>query len=121
MFFAKKAKVLGRKGMKVLMMFLARVDFGNRLVLNQAELGRELGIDLPSVQKAIKQLVRMRVISAGPKSGQNRLYQLNPELVWKGDLENQPKALEVWHRGKRMKAARITGVVEGGKAEDSEE
>lgn len=94
---------------KVLFLLLDNLDFENRLLINQAAIARELGMHRQHVQRSIKQLVELGAILEGPKVGQNRSYQLNPNLAWKGSAAN--------HRKARMKAAKITGVIEGGKSE----
>ena len=110
---AQNRKELGEEGLAILFLLFSKLDFENLLLLNQAELGRELGMHRQSVQKAIKTLMGLGVLLEGPKVGQNRSYKLNPEFGWKGSAKNHVKALDE-HRNKRMKAAKITGVVEGG-------
>ena len=107
---AERRKELGEEGLAVVLMLLGSMGFENYMVISQAELGRRLGMHRQSVQKAIKRLIEMSVILEGPKVGQNRSYQLNPEFGWKGSAENHKKALEK-QRKQRMKAANITGVV----------
>jgi biotin operon repressor len=108
---AEQRKLLGEEGLAVLFMLLARLDFENALLVNQAELGRKLGMHRQSVQQAIKKLMGVGVLLEGPKIGQNRSYKLNPEFGWKGSATNHKKTLEK-QRKERMKAARITGVIE---------
>ena len=110
-FVAQRRKDLGEEGLAVLFMLFSKLDFENYLLINQAELGRELGMHRQSVQQAIKKLMGMGVLLEGPKKGQNRFYQLNPEFGWKGSAKNHVDALEE-HRKKRMEAAKITGVIE---------
>lgn len=107
---AQHRKELGEEGMAVLWMLTSRLDFENRLVLNQAEIGRELGMHRQSIQQAIKRLIGIGILLEGPKIGQNRSYQLNPEFGWKGSAKNHLKTLSD-QRKTRMKAANITGVV----------
>jgi biotin operon repressor len=108
---AEQRKLLGEEGLAVLFMLLAKLDFENTLLVNQAELGRKLGMHRQSVQQAIKKLMGVGVLLEGPKVGQNRSYRLNPEFGWKGSAKNHVEALDD-HRMKRMKAAKITGVIE---------
>lgn len=107
---AVRRKELGEEGLAVFLMLMGRLTFNNHLVLNQAEIGRILGMHRQSVQRAIKRLMGMGVLLEGSKEGPNRSYQLNPEFGWKGSAKNHVKALDD-HRKKRMKAANITGVV----------
>lgn len=98
---------------KVFFLLLTRLDFENRLLINQAEIARELGMHRQHVQRSIKKLLELGAILEGPKVGQNRSYRLNPNLAWRGSAENHKKALEKQRkqRKQRMKAANITGVV----------
>ena len=107
---AQYRKELGEEGLAVLWMLTSKLDFENRLLLNQAEIGRKISMLRQNVQKAIKKLMVVGILLEGPKVGQNRSYQLNPEFGWRGSAENHKKALEK-QRKQRMKAANITGVV----------
>lgn len=111
--FAKHRKDLGEEGFAVLFMLIAKLDFENHILLNQAELGREIGMLRQNVQLAIKRLIDLGALIEGPKKGQNRSYKLNPEFGWKGSVQNHTKA--VANHKQRMKAAKITGVIKGGK------
>lgn len=101
---------------KVLFLLLDSLDFENRLLINQAAIARELGMHRQHVQRSIKQLLELGALLEGPKIGQNRSYQLNPNLAWKGSATNHRKALETVKKT-RMKTARIKGVIKGGKVD----
>jgi DNA-binding MarR family transcriptional regulator len=109
--FAKHRKELGEEGFAVLFMLIARLDFENHIVLNQAEIGREIGMARQNVQQAIRRLIGLGALVEGPKLKQSRSYKLNPEFGWKGSAQNHVKA--VADHKKRMKKAGITGVIEG--------
>lgn len=117
-FFAKCVKELRASGMSVLWSLISRVGLGNRLVLDLDEVGRKLRLKPATVQKAIERLLNLAVISEASEPDCERSYQFNPELVWKGDPAEQPKALETWRRRERIKAAMVAGkiqaVIEGG-------
>jgi hypothetical protein len=104
-FLAERRKELGEEGLAVFLALVGHLDFENRLVLNQAELGRKFGILRQNVQRSIKRLMGMGVLLEGPKSGQNRTYQLNPALCWKGSAKNHHEALSE-QRKKKMKAGK---------------
>lgn len=95
---------------KVFFLMLTHLDFENRLLINQSEIARALGMHRQNVQRSIKKLLEMGTLLEGPKVGQSRSYQLNPNLAWRGSAANHKKALEK-QRKQRMKAANITGVV----------
>ena len=58
------------------------------MVVNQAELAKELGMHRQHVQRSIKRLIALGVILEGPKIGISRSYRLNPEFGWKGSARN---------------------------------
>jgi len=103
---------------RVLFKVFRKLNFENDILLNQAEIASELGMHRQHVQRSIKKLISVGVIVEGPKLRQSRTYRLNPEFGWKGSGENHKKALQK-QRKERMKAAKITGVIEGG--EESKE
>jgi hypothetical protein len=106
-------KDLGEEGFGVLMGVLARLDYENLLVLNQAELARELELKPPNVNRAIKRLIDLGFLIEGPRIGVSRSYRLSPHFGWKGSAKGHVKALDDL-RKQRMKDARITGVIQGG-------
>ena len=53
---------------------LGRIDFENLMVVNQAELAKELGMHRQHVQRSIKRLIALGVILEGPKIGISRSY-----------------------------------------------
>lgn len=97
--------------MKVLLMLMAKIDFENLIVLNQAELAREINMNRQHVQRSIKRLIKMGVLLEGQKVGTSRSYRLNPNYGWKGSAKNHVVALDA-ERKERMKKANISGVVE---------
>lgn len=105
---------LGADDFRVFMALVAKLDFENLLVLNQAELAREVGMQRQNVQRSLKRLLSMEVVLEGPKIGISRSYRLNPNFGWKGSARNHVTALQS-HRIARMEAAGITGVIDGGR------
>lgn len=104
---------LGRDDFRVFMALLARLDYENLLVLNQAELARDMGMHRQHVQRSIKRLMGLGVLLEGPRIGVSRSYRFNPEFGWKGTARNHVIALDQ-ERKKRMANAGIKGVIEGG-------
>lgn len=107
---------LGADDFRVLMSLLAKLDFENLLLLNQAELGRELKMQRQNVQRSVKRLIGMGVLLEGPRIGVSRSYRLNPHFGWKGSARNHVIALDQ-ERKRRMAAAGISGVINGGTKE----
>jgi hypothetical protein len=96
---------LGGEAMRVLFAALAKLDFENYLVLNQADVGRQLGLQPSHVSRAIARLIDEGVLLAGPRIGVNRTYTLNPRYGWKGSARGHQDALTA-----RMKQARMERV-----------
>jgi hypothetical protein len=96
---------LGGEAMRVLFAALAKLDFENYLVLNQAQLARELGMKKGNVSRAVARLLEEGVLLAGPRIGVNRTYTLNPHYGWKGSARGHQEALQA-----RMKAAGLSVV-----------
>jgi hypothetical protein len=96
---------LGSEAMRVLLALLARLDFENYLVLNQAQLGRQLGLKAPNISRAVARLVEEGVLLAGPRVQVSRTYTLNPHYGWKGSARGHQEALQA-----RMKAAGLSVV-----------
>lgn len=94
---------------KVLMKLIAMLDFENLLVLNQAEIARELKMQRSHVNRAIKRLLSINILFEGPRIGVSRSYRLNPHFGWKGSAKNHVIALDEALKKRGM------SVVEGGK------
>lgn len=99
---------LGAQDYRVLLAMMAKLDFDNLLVVNQAELADELEMQKPNINRSIKRLVELGVMVEGPRIGVHRSYRLNPKFGWKGSAQGHQKALR-----ERMTAARIERVIEG--------
>lgn len=95
----------------------------NMVVINQSEMAFELEMHRPNVARSIKKLIEAGFLLPGPKAGHYRIYQINRHVAWRDNEKNWAWAHEehykrqmraanpTEHRKKRMKAARITGVV----------
>lgn len=111
---AKALKQVTRvEDFRVLMALLERLDFENLITANQADIARELEMDRSQVNRAIKRLVEMGALLEGPRVGISRSYRLSPNFGWKGSARNHVIALDQ-ERKRRMAAAGITGIVQGG-------
>src|SRR5690625_3120071 len=60
---------LGANDFKVIMGLIAKLDFENLLVLNQAELARELNMRRQHVGRSVKRLIAMGALLEGPRIG----------------------------------------------------
>lgn len=100
---------LGKEAMRVLFAVLAKLDYENWISINQAELGRALGIKPSNMSRAVARLVKEGVLLAGPKLQAKGTYALNPQYGWKGSAKGHRDALL-----ERMKARGMSVVGEGG-------
>jgi DNA-binding transcriptional ArsR family regulator len=109
------SKDLGKESWLVFMMLCASLDLReNKVVVNQAGLGRQIGLSRQHVQRAIKQLMEVGLILEGPKEKRSRTYSLNPDVVFRGSAKDHAKEIAKYRKKKtkaRMK------VLEGGKSE----
>jgi hypothetical protein len=104
---------LGKEAMRVLFAVLSKLDYENWISINQAELGRSLGIRSSNMSRAIARLVNEGVLLAGPKLQAKGTYSLNPRYGWKGSAKGHQAALL-----DRMRAKGIS-VIEGGQERDT--
>lgn len=111
--FAQNRTFLGQEGLALIFLLIDKLDFENHLTISQAAIGRELGMSRQNVQRSIRRLIELGALIEGSKKGQSRTYRLNPNFAWRGSGENHLKALAEY-REQRMKAANISGVLEGG-------
>lgn len=94
MFLAKNRKQLGEEGFAVFCALAGRLDFENYILVNQAEIGREMGMDRGNVNKSIKRLEGLGILTRGPKSGNSPTFKLNPQVGWKGQAKAHFTALQ---------------------------
>ena len=84
---------LGDQARRVLFVLLAKLDFENWILVNQAQLAREIGMKAPHFNRALKRLVEERVVLPGPKSGHGVTFRLNPSYGWKGSAKGHREAV----------------------------
>jgi hypothetical protein len=82
------------------------LDYENYILLNQAEIGADIGMQRANVSRALAKLEAEGVLLRGPKAGRSSTFRLNPAFGWKGSAVNHQKALK-----ERMKASNISGIV----------
>ena len=97
---------LGDEARRLLFAILAKLDYENYILLNQAEIGADIGMQRANVSRALGKLEAEGVLLRGPKAGRSSTFRLNPAFGWKGSAENHRKALK-----ERMKASNISGIV----------
>lgn len=93
-YLAENRKTLGEEGFAVFCALAAQLDWQNFILINQAEIARGLGMDRGNVNKAIKKLEGMGVLTRGPKSGVSPTFRLNPQIGWKGRTKEHFGAMQ---------------------------
>lgn len=73
---------------------LANLDYGNKIVVVQADVARELDLDPARVNKAVKQLVDEGLVLKGSRVGKSWSYQLNPYVGFKGSQREHGEAMQ---------------------------
>ncbi len=100
---------LGDQARRVFFALLANLDFENELGINQAALGRLLGMHASNISRALARLVKEGVIERVGEYRGGPTFVLNPSYGWKGSAKNHHEALK-----RRMKARGLS-VVDGGR------
>ncbi len=90
-------KKLKYSTVKVFSALVAELNYGNTILINQAELGKRIGMSRQHVNESIKVLIEQGIIAKGIKQGIRSLYMMNPEYVWKGSAKDHKKALEFYY------------------------
>lgn len=88
------ANELNHDQMRVLMAFLAELDYENYIQVAQMDIAEKLKMQKSHVSRAVKNLIEFGIILEGPKIGRSRTYRLNPQFGWKGTVTNHKKALK---------------------------
>jgi hypothetical protein len=91
---ALAAADLSKAAYRVSFHLLARLDWENWIRISQADVSRELGMQVSHVSTAVRELERTGWLLRGPKIGTSYTWKLNPEQVWKGKPANRVQALK---------------------------
>lgn len=71
---------------------LGTIGIGNMVMVNQREIGRELGLDKSTVFRSIKRLESFGILTRGPKNGKACTFMISPAFCFSGNLNNGIKA-----------------------------
>lgn len=86
---------------RVLFALAKEVGYENQILVSQVEIARRLKMQPSNVSSAIKRLVEAGIVLRGLKKGIKCLYQLSPELGWKGSAKNHIIAKREYQEGQR--------------------
>lgn len=78
---------------RVFVVLMGRAMWDNYVVINVAELARDMGRDRSSLHHALGRLVEHGYLIKGPKVGRSPSYRLSPHVAWKGNPAGHRKAL----------------------------
>jgi hypothetical protein len=86
-------KRLGSEAKDVFLFILGKIDFHNEVITPQVEIARKLGMKKQNVSRAIKVLVKEKILEeilldGEPLYKQKRRLRLNHKYAWKGKLKN---------------------------------
>jgi hypothetical protein len=81
-----KNETLTLSDYRIELYLMATIGFGNFVLVNQAELARELNLDKQTVHRSIKRLIALNILIPGPKSGKSNTYSLSPALCYMGKI-----------------------------------
>ncbi len=90
----KKAAIeLKSDELRILNYMFAVCEFENWIHISQADISKEMGIRVPHISKALKGLKDKGYLEVIKKSNTN-YYRINPEVAWKGSMEEWHKVIE---------------------------
>lgn len=90
----KKASVeLKSEELRVFIYMLGVCEFENWIHLGQADISKAMDIKVPHISRALKGIREKGFIEVIKKSG-NNYYRINPEIAWKGSMEEWHKVIE---------------------------
>lgn len=91
---AKYEKPLTQTEYRVRDYIMGTIGIGNMCFINQSEVARQLKIQRADVSRAIKRLISLGIVIAGPKSGRSLTYMINPGFCFAGSLATGIKELK---------------------------
>ncbi len=74
---------------RVLMIYLANLDFENFLQISQSYIATDLGMKKQNVSRATNRLIEKGILIKGLKVGRHQTYRLNAFYGWKGKADKK--------------------------------
>jgi hypothetical protein len=93
-----KNKTMGGPACRVLLFFLARMNYEGRVQMSQGDIGKIIDMKQSSVARAVKALTEVGVIRAEGKRGQTATYTFNPYYVSRGKASSVVKMQKEWDK-----------------------
>lgn len=82
---ARDREITG-EAFRIFHLLIANMDYENRILLTQSEVGKELAIKQQNVNKAFKLLVSKGIIVEDRVYGRTKTYRLSADFGWKGTV-----------------------------------
>jgi DNA-binding transcriptional ArsR family regulator len=86
-------KLLGSEALNVLFYMISTMDYENKVPNHAARIAEALGVSRQSVSKSIGKLKNLGYITCHQKIGNTQLFEVSPNLAWKGRIKNLQKRL----------------------------
>jgi len=78
---------LSKECYRVLMMLITLLEFNGILQINQAGLAKDLGMERQNVHRALKELIKRKIVTRHMKKNRVTKYELNGEFFEYDDFE----------------------------------
>lgn len=81
---------------KIMLYMLCKLNWSNHIGVDQSTMAEECLISIPSVQRAIKELLDLHIIISipDPQDKRRSIYLINPHSAWKGQEHKRKKAIK---------------------------
>jgi DNA-binding MarR family transcriptional regulator len=99
-----KDRELGLEAWRVFAYAISQIDYDNKLLLTQSEIGRELKMRQQAVNRAFKLLVSKGIFIEGEKQGTSKIYYLGTVIGSKGRAVAFHKKLEREEKAQKNKS-----------------
>jgi hypothetical protein len=80
-----KDKDLTGSDLRVLHVYLGKLDFENFIRISQQEVADYLDMKKSNVSVSTRKLINKKIILEGPRVGRSSTFRINPFYGWKGD------------------------------------
>lgn len=81
---------------KVMLYMLCKLQWSNHIGINQITMAEECDISKPSIARAIRELLELKIIitTPDPQDKRRNIYIINPYSAWKGKVKHRKKAIQ---------------------------
>lgn len=83
-----KDKELTLEPKNILFYLYSKLEFENFIQQSQTDIAEALGMQRGNVSRAMKILIKKKIILEDKKNGRLKYYRLNPDYGWKGKIKH---------------------------------